>query len=325
VKLAIVGLGSIGRRHLGNFHTVGVEHLTAWDVAGAAREAATRQFPFATVTATLEEALDGVDGVVVCTPPDSHLALAKLGLERGAHLMIEKPLTPSSDGVADVLKACDAKGVRVLTAYNWRYWPPMLLVVKLLADGRIGTVRTARTEYAYHIATRYADYRRSYMADAAQGGGCLLDESHALDYMRWLCGEASEVMAVVDRISTLEMTTDDVADLTVRFASGVLGNIHMNLFAWNMHGHFELLGDDGAIQWRRFENEVRVFDPKLTRWEVYPFTCQLNDMYVEEARHFVACVRGEAEPRCDGWDGLKTIELVEAARRSAAARQWVRV
>jgi predicted dehydrogenase len=328
MKLAIIGLGSIGRRHLGNFHTVGVEGLAAWDADPVARGAASTQFPFARVTPTLEAALEGASGVVVCTPPDSHLALGRMALERGSHVMVEKPLTQTLDGVEAWLRDCDAKRVRVLTAYNWHYWPPMLLAERFLKEGRIGAIRAARTEYAYHLRQhRYPgrDYRHSYMAKAAQGGGCLLDESHAIDYMRWLCGEITELSAVVDRISSLEMDADDIVDLTVRFASGAIGNIHMNLFAWNMHSHFELMGEDGVLQWRRFENEIRLFDPKADRWEVYPFSWQLNDMYVEEARHFVACVRGEATPRCDGWDGFKTMKVIEAARRSAAERRWVKV
>ena len=328
MKLAIIGLGSIGRRHLGNFHTVGVDTLTAYDADPAQRAAAAAQFPFATVVSTLEAAMEGTDGIVICTPPDSHIELGRLGAERGAHLMVEKPFALSTEGVADLLRFCDARRVRVLTAYCWRYWPPMHLVEQLLRDERIGPVRAARTEYAYHLTTRYpagTDYRKFYMADAKQGGGCLLDESHAIDYMRWLLGDIVELSALVDRVSSLEIGTDDLADLTVRFRSGTIGNIHMDLFAWNMHGHFEMLGEDGAIQWRRFENEVRVFDAKANRWEIYPFTCLLNDMYVEEARHFLACVRGEAAPRCDGWDGLKTMQVIEAARRSSAERRWVRV
>jgi len=100
VKLAVIGLGSIGRRHLGNFHTVGVDSLTAWDVVPEQRAAAASQFPFAKVTDTLEAALDGADGVAVCTPPDSHLALGRLALERAAHVMVEKPLTQTAEGVS---------------------------------------------------------------------------------------------------------------------------------------------------------------------------------------------------------------------------------
>ena len=328
MKIAVLGLGSIGRRHLGNFQAAGVDRLIAYDVSPDQREAARRQFPFATIAETPEAAVDGCEGAAVCTPPESHLALARVAVAHGAHVMIEKPLTATTEGVDAFLRDCDARGRRVLTAYNWRYWPPMLLVEQLLKEGRIGAVRAGRTEYAYHLPFhRYPgrDYRQFYMSQAKQGGGCVLDESHAIDYMRWLLGEIVEVSAVVDHVSSLEMDTDDIADLTVRFASGCVGNIHMNLFAWNMHSHFELMGEDGVIQWRRFDNEIRLFDPKANRWEIYPFTCQLNDMYVEEARHFVACVRGEAVPRCDGWDGFKTMKVIDGARRASAERRWVKV
>ena len=327
MRLAVVGLGSIGRRHLQNFRAVGVDELTAYDAAPAQRDSAARQFPFASITPTLEAALDGAQGVVICTPPDSHLAIARMGVDRSAHLMIEKPLTQSTAGVETLLRECDGKGLRVLTGYNWRYWPPMQMVEKMLKAGRIGALRAARTEYAYHLSTRYpgADYRTFYMADAKQGGGCLLDESHAIDYMGWLCGEITEVSAVVAHISSLEITTDDLADLTVRFASGAIGSIHMNLFAWNVHSHFELMGEQGVIQWRRLENDIRLFDPTANRWEVYPSSGQLNDMYVEEAKHFIACMRGETKPVCDGWDGLKTMRVIEAARKSAVERRWVTV
>ena len=326
LKIAIIGLGSIGKRHLGNFHAVGAD-VVGFDASPAQREAVGRQFPYAAIAPTLEAALGGADGVAICTPPDSHVAIGWQAAECSAHLMIEKPLADRVDGIAPLLERCAEGKLAVLVAHNWRYWPPMLMVERFLKDGRIGQVRAARTEYAYHLSVRYPgqDYRKFYMADAAQGGGCLLDESHAIDYMRWLMGDIVEVSAVVDRVSSLQITTDDIADLTVRFASGAIGNIHMNLFAWNMHSHFELMGERGVIQWRRFENEIRVFDSDAGRWEVYPFAGQLNDMYVEEARHFLACVRGEESPRCDGADGLKTMRVIEAARQASAERRWVRL
>lgn len=328
MKLAIVGLGSIGRRHLENFRNIGVDALTAYDDSPAQRESAAAQFPFARIAPDVEAALSGAEGLVICTPPDSHVTLARMAAERGAHVMIEKPFAMSTEGVEELLRLCAARRVHVLIAHNWRYWPPLLFVEQLLRDGRIGRIHAARTEYAYHLALhRYPgkDYRQFYMADEKQGGGCLLDESHAIDYMRWLVGEVTDVSAVVDRVSSLDISADDVADLTVRFASGAVGNIHMNLFAWNMHSHFELMGEHGVVQWRRFENEIRLFDPRASRWEIYPFSCQLNDMYVEEARHFLACIRGEASPKCDGRDGFRTLQVIEAARRASTERRWVRV
>src|SRR6202008_776562 len=151
MKIAIPGLGSIGRRHLGNFRIAGVEALTAYEAAPAQREAAAKDFPFATIVTSAAAGLEGADGAVICPPPESHPALGRLAAERGAHLMVEKPFAQSGEGVEELLKLCDTKGLKVLTAYNWRYWPPMLLVEKLLKEGRIGAIRAASPEYAYHL------------------------------------------------------------------------------------------------------------------------------------------------------------------------------
>src|SRR5262245_18414640 len=148
VKIAIFGLGYIGRRHLGNFRTAGVETLTAYDVAPAAREAAARDFAFATIATSPDAALSGFDGAVICTPPESHVALGRMAAEGGAHLMVDKPFAYYVEGVEELLKLCDARRLKVLTAYNWRYWPPMLLVEKMLKEGRIGALRAARTASA---------------------------------------------------------------------------------------------------------------------------------------------------------------------------------
>src|SRR5438309_11209241 len=99
----------------------------------------------------------------------------------------------------------------------------------------------------------------------------------------------------------------------------------MNLFALTLHIHIELIAEEEMIKLLQFENEIRVFDPQANRWEIYPFACQLNDMYVEEARHFLACIRGETTPACDGWDGLKTMRVIDAAVKASAERRWVRV
>jgi predicted dehydrogenase len=326
MKISVIGTGSIGRRHIGNFLSIGAA-VTAFDADQAARERARGMHPAATYAASLPQALAGADGVIICTPPSSHVAIGRQALDGGSHLLIEKPIAHTLEGLEDLLKAADAARKAVLTGYNWRYWPPMLLVQKLLKDGRIGKILTARTEYSYDVTARYQGKpgREFYMSVAALGGGAILDESHAVDYMRWHLGEAAEVFGVVDRISTLEQDTDDVCEIIVRFQAGSLGNLHMSLFTPVMHGQFEFTGERGIIRWDRPLNQISLFDTAANRWEVYPFACQLNDMYVDEARHFLDCVRGTAAPACDGWDGLKTLQLCLAAVRSSAERRWVRL
>jgi predicted dehydrogenase len=325
MNISVIGTGSIGRRHIGNFLSIGAR-VKAFDPDPTARDRAHSMHPGAAFVESVEQAVERADGVVICTPPDSHVAIGRQALGAGAHLMIEKPLAHTITGVEELLKACDAAGKAVLTAYNWRYWPPMHKVQELLRQDRIGRVLVARTEYSYDVTQRYQGKpaRQFYMSVAAQGGGAVLDESHAVDYMRWHLGEAAEVFGVVDRISGLDQDSDDVCEIIVRFERGTLGNLHMDLFSPVMHGHFEFIGERGIIRWDRPLNQVGVFDSAAGRWEIYPFACQLNDMYVDEARHFLDCVQGKAVPTCDGWDGLKTLRLCLAAVQSSREGRWVR-
>ena len=312
MKIAVIGLGSIGRRHAENFRALGCD-VTTWDV----REDSGRTHD------TLPGALRGSSGAVIATPPDVHVKDALVAAVYGARVMIEKPLSTSVEHA----QAIALENTRILVAYPWRHWPPLQYVKDRLPE--IGRILSARIEYGAHLEKHYPTHANrpdSYMRDLSRGGGCLLDCSHAIDLMRWLCGEITEVSALVER-RMLDMNADDSADLTVKFASGASGGIHMSLCLPEVRGRLEIVGENGAIQWERGTNVVR--------WRVgnglwFGNTSgyapgDVSEMYLNEARHFLACIRGEATPVCDGWDGLQTLRVCEAARRASDERRWVTV
>ena len=305
MKIAVLGLGSIGRRHAENFRALGCVVKT-WDRDPFARDRDTAGCP------TLAEALDGVSGVVIATPPDAHYEAD------AAHLpqMIEKPLAVDAGFAERMLRMMKSP---ILVAYPWRHWPALQAMKRLLDEGHIGTVVSAHTEYGWDLrtSTNWADYRQSWMADPERGGGCLLDTSHAIDLNRWLLGEITDVAAVVET-RVLEMAADDSADLKVRFASGAFGTLRLSLCT-PVRGQIEIFGERGVLAWDRFNgvtlNGQPVTSPSL----------DLNEMYLAEAAHFLDCIGGKVVPVCDGADGLRTLKVVDAARRSSEKRRWVDV
>lgn len=313
MKIAVIGLGGIGKRHVGNFRALGCD-VRAWDID-----------PARTEVTDLDAALDGADGVVIATPPDSHLRMARCAMSHGgAYVMIEKPLSANTDDVVATMQIAAADKHNVLVAYPWRHWPPLQYVKRLLDEGRIGRVLSAHTEYGYHLERHgpHANRPDSYMRSLARGGGCLLDTSHAIDYMRWLLGEITEVSGVVET-RALKMDADDCANLTVRFASGAVGGLHLSLFLPDVTSRLEIMGERGRILWDRAEGAVMDARGEWLSHRSSPN--DINEMYLAEAAHFLACVRGEATPVCDGWDGLQTLRVVDAARRASAEKRWVTV
>lgn len=314
MKIAIIGLGSIGRRHFDNFRALGCE-VFAWDSSPAAMLGF---YDPIYCTRTLDEALDGVDGVVICTPPNAHidmLGIASLSCDK---IMVEKPLAHS----VGEAKSGFADYHRVLVAYPWRHWPPIQHVKALVESGAIGTIKAVSVTYGAHLDRHYPTHAPartdSYMRRIATGGGCLLDCSHAIDFVRWICGEITDVSGVVER-RVIDMEADDAADLMVRFASDATGIFRLGLYFPEVRGELEIVGTEGVIRWSRTANTVTV-NGKTTQ-----YTEPLGDMYVHEARHFLAVIRGEAEPVCSGWDGLQTLRVCEAARRASDEKRWVTV
>ena len=308
MKIAVLGLGSIGRRHAANFRALGCVVKT-WDREPLARNADPAPCD------TLAEALDGVAGVVIATPPDAHYQAAAGHLPQ----MIEKPLAVDAGFAERMLRMIKAP---ILVAYPWRHWPALQAMKRLLDEGRIGTVVSAHTEYGWDLrtSTNWADYRLSWMANPDRGGGCLLDTSHAIDLNRWLLGEIMSVAAIVET-RVLEMAADDSADLMVRFASDAFGTLRLSLCT-PVRGQIEIFGEHGVLAWYRSHGVTLNGNPTPHFSLAQP---DINEMYLAEAAHFLDCIGGKVVPVCDGADGLRTLKVVDAARRSSANGQWVDV
>ena len=306
MKIGIIGQGSIGRRHARNFKHLGAEVLV-YDPAPPADVIE----PIAS-----KEAVLACDGVVIATPPATHADLLRETIRSGAHALVEKPLAWSeASGIESVLSEAESLSRHVLVGYCWRYWPPLIDMRRMLHDGHIGTLRLARAEYGDHLTIRVPDYRASFLGGPE--GGNLAEHSHALDYVRWICGPIASVKALIPPAS-LAIPRDDTADLLVTFQSGAVGSILTTMLAWKIESRLILYGDEGMLYWDRTREGLRSFRAATRTWTEHPSPTDINQMYMNEAAHFMACIRGEEPPRVTGRDALETVRLMDQARRSAA-------
>jgi predicted dehydrogenase len=197
----------------------------------------------------------------------------------------------------------------------------------LLDAERIGRVYSARAFFGYYLPVWRAgrDYKQNYAVSAAAGGGALLDLIHDFDYPGWLFGEAAEVSCMAGHLSTLAGDTEDLAEVTVRFASGALVQVHVDYLRRAYRRDLEIIGSNGVITWDYASRAVTVLGPEPDRVERLDGSDDgpNEDMYVNELRHFVACLEGREELSVDGWEALRSLRLVEAAKRSAAERRRV--
>ncbi len=211
---------------------------------------------------------------------------------------------------------------RVLVGYNLRFHAGLRRVRELVLAGAIGRILTARAEFGQYLPDWRPgrDYRAGYIV-RRDGGGILLDASHEIDYVRWICGEVRAVYAAMGRLSALEMESEDTAVLVLRHDGGTLSEIHLDCVQRGYSRGCKLVGSEGTIEWS-FRSGIRHTRDGAT-WTDEPIAPDVNEMYVDEMRHFLACVRGRATPLVDGDTAAAVLAVLEAAKRSASERREV--
>jgi len=324
VKFLISGLGSIGRRHLRNLLALGERDIILYRTHHSTLpDSELGDFPVETDLAT---ALDRQpDAVIVSNPTALHLDVAIPAAQAGCHLFLEKPISHSLNRIDELAAALASGGGSLFVGFQFRFHPGLRRVKRLLEAGAIGRPLSVRAQWGEYLPGwhPWEDYRQGYSARPDLGGGVILTLCHPLDYLRWLLGEVSQLWAFAGQLSELELSVEDTAEIGLRFASGVIGSVHLDYTRRPPAHQLEIVGTRGTLQWHHDDGAVRLYQARGTgpqpasggEWQIFPPPdgFQRNTMFFEQMRHFVAILHGEAAPLCTLEDGVRALQLSLAA------------
>ena len=316
-RLLIVGAGSVGTRHANNLTALGVE-VAAFDPRADRRDAFPAEETYGDLATALKQ---GFDAVAVCSPTKFHVEQSIAALNAGCAVLLEKPVAIDLAAAERLIaRAGEAGAPPVLLGYTWRWWPPLQRLRELLAAEAVGRVRFAQFVMSAHLADwhPYEPLADFFMSSAELGGGALLDESHWIDLAAWLFGMPKDVSGDVDRISDLDITSDDNVDMLLRYESGLRVQIHLDLYGRPHQKTIRCLGEAGSLLWSEHPNRVAIARDAGGAWEEENFSCGRNDMFMAVAQEFLRVLGGETHITCSLADGRNAMRLIEAVRRSTA-------
>jgi predicted dehydrogenase len=318
-EILIAGLGSIGRRHLANLVALGWSRVRLYRTGRATLpDANLIDFP---VERDLAAALDRRPlAVIVSNPSALHLPIALAAARAGAHLLIEKPLSHTLEGLATLEEIVARHHLHVLTGFQFRFSPGLQQIKKWLDDGAIGTVVSARVHWGEYLPDMHPweDHRLGYAARSDLGGGVLLTLCHPFDYLRWLLGEIADVLAIAARPhASTGADVEDCVEVGLLFASGASGHVHLDFVQRPREHRLTIIGTSGTLTWHDGDHVARRFCTDTKDWEAVapPQPYERNDMFVEEMRHFLRCLRGDEQPMCTLRDGIEALEITLAAKQ----------
>jgi len=321
VKFLVAGGGSIGKRHLTNLKTMPEVELMACDVNPERAREVGKEIGIEVYNDFALAMQQKPDAVLVCTPTSRHIDYALAAVKQGCHLFVEKPLSHSMEGVPELVRVADEKRLVTLVGCNFRFHWGLRLVKKMVAEGKIGKLLFARAEFGQYLPDwhLWEDYRQGYSAQKALGGGIILDSIHEIDYLYWLLGDVKEVYCLADKISDLEMDVEDIAEITLRFQSGAVAEVHVDYLQRAYNRGCKLVGAEGTINWSFQDNTVTWYPAQEKKWQTFreSSSYDTNRMYVDEMEHFIRCIKRGESPEVDITIGGRLLEIALAAKRSA--------
>jgi predicted dehydrogenase len=323
-EILIVGLGSVGRRHLTNLRALGWPHIRLYrtghstlpdgDLAGLP------------VETDLADALARRPlAVIVSNPSALHVPVALEAAQAGAHLLIEKPLSDGAEGTLELESLIDRHELVGLMGFQFRFNPGLRQIRSWLRAGAIGAVVSVQAHWGESLPAMHAweDYRAGYAARRELGGGVLMTLCHPFDYLRWLVGDLDDVSAIESKCDDLGLSVDTCVDVTARFATGASAHIHLNFVESPANHQLSVIGTEGTVVWNQRDSAARCYRHGSKRWETVsaPRGFERNWMFLDEMQHFLACLRGEARPLCTVADGRAALGVALAAREAIVARR----
>lgn len=342
MKVLIAGLGSIGQRHVRNLRAMlgpeveiiayrvqGLPHVITEQREIECGSSVDAKYDIKTYR-DLDEALaQQPNAAFICNPTSLHQTVALSAARAGCHLFIDKPLSNRYDGVEELIATVDSKGLVALVGYQMRFHPCLRRLHSLLQQKAIGRILSVRVEVGEYLpeAHPYEDYRQSYAARSELGGGVILSQIHELDYVYWFFGLPRRVITFGGHLSSLDIDVEDTASSLMECVvdkKSVPIEVHQDFAQRPARHTCQVIGDAGKILVDLDAHTVQVFDGQGQITDQCNFSgFQRNQLFLDELKHFLACVRGDEEPIVTLRDAAQSLRMALAARQSLATGQVV--
>tara|TARA_B100000073_G_C23687835_1_gene555201 strand:+ start:398 stop:1426 length:1029 start_codon:yes stop_codon:yes gene_type:complete len=316
----VVGAGSIGKRHLSNIRYL----FPSANIDVLCRKESTGQYLYDLGANNLFNSINqaishGHSAAVLANPSTYHIEYSQILANNGYHLFVEKPLSNRLDGVNELIRTCENNNLTLMVGYCLRFYPSLKHMVRLIKDGFIGNTLHISSEIGQYLPDWRAgtDYRNGVTAQNKLGGGAVLELSHEIDIALWIGDKIKSVIANLAKISDLDIDVEDCADISLKFESGAIGNIHLDLLQRYPVRKTKVIGTKGTLIWDGIADELLHSMPGVDfqKISVSKITDR-NDLYLKSILHFYQCIQNRQEPIVNGISAHKVLEVALAAKVS---------
>ncbi len=332
-KFAILGCGRIASRHAQHIHNFGQLLAVCDNIEEKSESLATKYgaTAYTDVDALLNSEKD-LDVVAVCTPNGLHAAHSVKALEAGFHVLCEKPMALTTIDCQKMIATAEKTNKHLFVVKQNRFNPPIAALKEAIESNKLGNI------FSVHLNCFWNRNDNYYLDSQWKGkldldGGTLFTQfSHFIDLLYWLNGDVDNVQAIINNFAhnnTIEFEDHGIVNMT--FDNGAMGSIAftINSFGKNMEGSITIFGERGTVkvggqylnelEYQKIEGyEIKHLAPgnPANNYGEYVGSMSNHDKVYENV---IKVLQGKAKIATSGFDGLKTVEIIEKIYKAASS------
>ncbi|MEC5128617.1 Gfo/Idh/MocA family oxidoreductase [Verrucomicrobiales bacterium BCK34] len=326
-RILIIGVGSIGERHLRCFQTTGRCEVAFCEPNEERRNEVAARYD-AIGYDSWEGALEAetLSAAVIASPAPWHIPTAQALSGRGIDLLIEKPLSLNTGGIAELVETIEKYKTRVAVGYVYRALPALQKMRAAVLSGRFGGIVQVQVQAGQNFPFYRPAYRDIYYAVPEQGGGLIQDMlPHSLNAVEWIAGPATRLVVDAEHKVLEGVTVEDTVNLMARHGE-VMSNFTVNQHQPVNEFVMTVVCEKGAARWELSGQRWLSASENGGDWiEEEAFVHERDDYYILQANAFLDLLDGKADALCPLEDGIKTLHSTLAILESRKTGAWVDV
>lgn len=320
IKIVAVGAGGLGKKWIKTI----AEHPNATlaaivDIDQEKAPALAKEYGVPFFDALEKVPNDSYSAVVIAVP---HIYLAEIGekaFSLGKHALIEKPVATNKKDLEELIRLAEARNVRFMPGYNYRFLGHIQKAKKLVDAGAIGDIMFIRTR---HGASGKVGYEKEWRHKKEMGGGVLLDAAvHSVDLARWFMGDFTEVKSMSENLFW-RSGVEDNSFLLAKTTRNAIASIHASWTHWKPIFSVEIYGKNGYILvdgLTKYMQKERLIVAKRSedflgskvKEEVEEFDSGPDDSLAGELDEFISAITEERDTQPNGKDALAVLHLIQ--------------
>jgi predicted dehydrogenase len=322
MKLLIIGLGSIGKRHVRVLKGLCNPEFLYYPSTPIPRADQFILENEITVYPDLQACLNqDPSAAIISNPTSEHISVAAELIKYQIPFLIEKPVSNNTERLASLTAQIEESNLPVLVGFQLRHHTLFQTLLNKVQSGIIGQPLSLVGYVGQYLPEWRpgVDYRKTSSASQTTGGGVLWDLCHEIDLAITIMGPVHSVTCALKKISDLEIDTDDSADIILHHHDNCCSNIHLNYLDRKYSWYTRVIGSEGTILWDYTQGLLEIFRLDQLEPEVFydPTGFTRDKLFELQALHWLAVLEGRERPLVPFSDGCEVTRIAVAAQRAS--------